>query len=272
MIAEGLIKLPSGLYAELERFVLNWYFAHVYATIERRFRFDEDTLDSAHRLVNAACMHHGVKPSATDIRTARDKLSFTKVFTLDENVYGEEIYMKVTLKLMLERAKTKNLGKYNNETGFITLSAFNLHMTGPSLGTLSAIRHSLGKVDELLGYLKHELTHLVQYRALAGKNVKQVAAGYDDVESEANDEYMLSQVEFDPLIKSAKGMLARLAVKYKTMPGFSKRELQDAFLCVADPPEWMLPEDRSGFFETLKRRAPVKWRKAVKLFMADHKY
>lgn len=271
MIAEGLIKLPTGLYIELERFVLNWYFAHVYSTVERRFRFDEDTLDSALRLVDASCKHYGVKPSAADVKTARNKLSFTKTFTLDENVYGEEIYMKVTLKLVLERVKTANLGTYNNETGFIILSAFNLHMTGPSLGTVSAIRHSLGKVDELLAHLKHELTHLVQYRALAGKHAKQVAGSYD-VEAEFNDEYALAPLEFDPLIKSAKGALARLAVKYKLTPGYKHDELRDAFICVADPPEWMLPDDRSGFFATLKRRAPVKWRKAVKLFMTDHKY
>lgn len=271
MIAEGLIKLPNGLYKELERFVLNWYFAHVYATIERNFRFDEDALDSAHRLVNASCKHYDIKPSVTDIRTARDKFSFKKTFTLAENVYGEDINMKVTLKLVLERVNTKNLGSYNNATGFIILSAFNLHMTGPSLRTVSAIRHSLGKVEELLAHLKHELTHLVQYRALAGKSVKQVSGSYD-VDAEFDDNYALAQLEFDPLIKSAKGFLVRLEVKYKLTPGYNKRELQDAFLCVTDPPKWMLSTDRSGFFATLKRRAPVKWRKAVKLFMTDHKY
>lgn len=271
MIAEGLIKLPAGLYKELERFVLKWYFAHVYSMIERRFRFDEDALDSAHRLVTAACKHYNVHPSPADIQTARSKLSFTKTFTLDENVYGEQIRMKVLLKLMLERSKTKNLGSYNDRTGFIILSAHNLHMTGPSLATVSSIRHSLGKVEELLAYLRHELTHLVQYRALAGKSVKQVSGAYN-IEADFDDEYALSPLEFDPLIKSAKGTLARLETKYKLVPGYQKRALVDAYLYVAEPPPWMVPGDRSAFFDALKRRDPVKWRKAIKLFMAGHKY
>lgn len=269
MIAEGLIKLPPVLYQELEQFVLNWYFAHAYATIERKFRFDENTLKTAHRLITVACKLYSVTPTATNIRIARDKFSFKKTFTLDEVVYDHPLYMKVMLRLDLEKSKTKDLGSYKDKTGFIVLSAHNLHMTGQSLGTISAIRHSLGKIDELLSYLQHELTHLVQQRVLVIKHPEQIASSYG-AESEFDDAYALSQLEFDPLIKSAKGVLTRLKTKYKlTTPEYNERALQDAFICVTEPPSWMLPDDQSVFFETLKRRSPARWRKAIRLFMSD---
>lgn len=271
MIAEGLIKLPEDLYNELKQFTLKWYFAHVYASIERRFRFDENAYDTAHRLVDAACKLHGVHSTVADAKIAREKFNFTKAFTLDENVYGEEIRMRVTLKLVLERKNTKDLGTYNDQTGFIILSAYNLHMTGASLSTISSLRYSLGKVELLLSHLRHELTHLVQFRALAGKHAEQVVGNYS-AKGAFDDAYALSTLEFDPLIKSAQGVLSKLEAKYKFTPGYNKRMLTDAFICVIEAPPWMLPDDQSSFFEALKRRAPTKWRKAIKLFMAGHKY
>ena len=268
MIFEGLIKLPPALYQELEKFVLNWYLAHVYAVVERKHSFDENTLDTAHRLIATACARYGVTPTATDIRIARNKFSFQKTFTLDEKVYNTSVYMKVVLELVLEQSKTKNLGSYEDETGFIILSAHNLHMTSRSLATTSSLRYSLGKIDELLSYLKHELTHLVQLRILANKHHEQVAAAYS-AESDFDDSYALSQLEFDPLIKSELGVLSKLKAKYRLTPGYNGRALQDAFICVAKPPSWMLPDDQSVFFEVLKRRAPSRWRKAVRLFMSE---
>lgn len=253
MIAEGLIKLPAKLYQELERFMLNCYFAHAYSVIEKRHRFDEDTLDVAHRLVSAACKRYDVNPSAADIKQARSETVFKKVFTLKENMYGEPIKMKVKFELHFERRATRSVGSYEDKTGFIILSPYNMHMTGVSLYTLSSLKSSLSKVDELIAHLKHELTHLVQYRALAHKNSKQADIDYD-TESDYDDSYALAKLEFDPLIKSARGKLARLEAKYKQVPGYSKRALLDAFLSVTQLPSWMAVDDRSEFFRVLKDR------------------
>lgn len=265
MIAEGLIKLPAKLYHELESFMLNCYFSHVYTVIEKRYRFDEDDMERAERLISSACKLHDVHPSAADIKRARAETTFKKIFTLEENVYGEPIKMRVTFELHFDRQPTRSVGTYDDETGFIALSPYNMHMTGPSLYTLSSLKSSLSKVDELIAHLKHELTHLVQYRALSHKNSKQAGVDYD-TEASYDDSYALSKLEFDPLIKSAQGKLSRLEAKYKRIPGYSKQALHDAFLSVAPLPSWMSADDQSEFFRVLKRRAPVRWKKAVKLF------
>ena len=270
-LTEGLIKLPQRLLAEMESFVLTWYFAYVQATIERKFRFDDESLDRAHALVRAAMKHHGVEPTPSQVRKARDQKAFMKTFVLDEELYDVSLKMNVKLKLVLERHKrlASNIGVYRDSTGFITLSAYNLHMTGASLQTVSAVRRSLQKVPELLGFLEHELTHLVQYRTLALKHEDQVTGDYAQ-DAEFNDEYGLAQVEFDPLIKSELARFKQLTAKYQSYPGYNKRELLDAFTFSGPTPKWMSPTDRSQLLEVLKRRAPVRWRKAVKLFTSVH--
>lgn len=269
-LTEGLIKLPQGLLAEMTEFMLVWYFAYVKGEIAKRFRFDEDDLTRAERFLAMSMKEHNIdssKVTKAHVKTVSEKKNFLRLFKLHETSYGEELDFKVRFRFLLERHSPLkgNIGLYQDSSAFITLSAFNLHMTGASLGTLSALRHSLNKISDMIGYLEHELTHLIQYRALSVKHGDQVSGDYGEVD-EFTDVYGLSQVEFDPLIKSDIKVLKRLVLKYKSYPGYNERELVDAYIFAAKPPAYMHPSDRSQLFDVLKRRAPVKWAKAVKLF------
>jgi hypothetical protein len=175
--------------------------------------------------------------------------------------------MTVTMRLIFDKDEGlgRSSGSYDEEDGpFIKLSPFNLRMTGPSIGTLPALKASLAKIPQLIGLLEHELTHMVQYQAL---HPAQTAyhARYD----EYDDDYKLSQLEFDPHIKSALGKFKQLQAKYKAIPGYNVSELASAFVGAEDVPTWMNPNDASGFFDTLYHRAPARWKKAVKLFMHE---
>lgn len=267
MITEGLIKLPKALYAEMERFTLEVYYAHVQARIDRGFRFDEEGGDRAQRILNQALAARGVTLDGELVHKARKQLSFMKQFRLQDRLYGVDLDMKVKLKVLLERHRGLgvHMGQYLDRTAFIHVSPFNLHMTGPSLGTVSAVKHSLNKVDELLGYLEHEVTHLVQYRILRQKSEQQVHDNDYDSDN-IDDRYTTAQLEFDPLIKSAKKEL--LTMQRNRYFDKSKTTVRDAFLSVIPTPEWMRQSDVSGFFDSLKRNDVRRWRKAVKLFTA----
>lgn len=269
---EGLIKLPPGLLEALQDFTLKWYFAHVFAEIEKRHRFDDETLERAHRIVSSAAREHDAMPTQEQIRIARKKTAFIKTFGTDEQVYHESL-PKVKLKVQLDRQSNLhgNLGLYRDHTAFITVSPFNMHMTGQALRTLSSLRYALSKVPELIGTLEHELTHLIQYRTLSKKSERQIGI-HDDysLTGEVDAAWALSDIEFDPAIKSARGELKKLESKYKSFPGYNKESLRDAFLGVGKVPEFMHPNDTSHFFELLKSLDSRKWRKAVKLFMTAH--
>lgn len=266
MITEGLIKLPKALYAEMERFTLEVYYAHVQARIDRGFRFDEEGGDRAQRILNQALAARGITLDGELVHKARTQLSFMKQFRLQDRLYGVDLDLKVRLKVLFDRHKGlgSNMGRYRDNTAFIHISPFNLHMTGPSLRTVSAVKHSLNKVDELLGFLEHEVTHLVQYRILRQKSEQQVHD--NDYDEAADDRYMTAQVEFDPLIKSSKKEL--LTLQRNRYFDKSKTIVRDAFLSVIPTPEWMRQSDVSGFFDSLKRNDVRRWRKAVKLFTA----
>jgi hypothetical protein len=266
-LAEGLIKLPPRLLSQMTEFVLTWYFAHVSATIDKRFRFDEDSLDRAHHLLSAAMAEHHVAVPQAKVRIAREKKVFMKTFELNhESVYDTQLALNVKLKLVFERHRglATNLGVYRDNTAFIILSPYNLHMTGASLATVASLKASLQKVPELLGFLEHELTHLIQHRFF--NHADQLKGNYSQTD-EFDDAYGLAPVEFDPLIKSSRATLRRLEQKYKGYPEFNRTEMINAYLSAGPKPRWMHDSDVCQFFEVLKRRAPVRWKKAVKLFM-----
>lgn len=264
MINEALIKLPSQTYEQMKRFMLQTYFAHVQARIDSAFRFDEDEGDRAQRALDRELSKYDIKLDGELIHKARTAKSFVKLFKVNEHVYGVDLRATIRLKLMFERSSTlqTNMGMYRDETAFIILSPYNLHMTGPSLRTVSALRHSLNKVDDLLGYLEHELTHLVQYKILRAKHEDQVSNNsYDDA---ADDKYYGAQLEFDPLIKSERNRLKSIiANRYSNKP---KSVIRDAFICVIPRPDWMDEHHISEFFSSLKRQDLQRWKKAVKLF------
>lgn len=268
-LREGMIKLPQALLQELQDFTLTWYFAHVQAVIDRRYRFDEEGADAAQSVIDAAQRKYGVSVTPSHVRTAREKRTFMRTFRVNDELYGAKLDFSVKLKVLFEKQQLMRsfAGLYRDNTAFITLSPYNMHMTGPSLSSLSALRYSLAKIDDLLGYLEHELTHLVQHRALAPKHDKQVQHAYTPAQARSFDtKYVLDPTEFDPTIKSEAASLKRLMLKYKGYPGYSKQGLIDAFV-FAGPAGVMTASDQSNFFHVLKQHDPARWKKAVKLLM-----
>jgi hypothetical protein len=261
-----MIKLPS-VTAEMRTVMLEWYFAYVERVITKRMTGSD--LSDATRLIRAVETRHGVKLTLADIENGHQRFR-TRSFVIDETFYGVPVDITVAMRLIFDKDEKlgRSGGMYDEDDGpFIRLSPFNLRMTGPSIGTLDSLKASLSKVPMLIKMLEHELTHLVQYQSLHYKHGKQTRM-HSDYEAESDD-YNLSDIEFDPLIKSAVGRLKHLQAKYKTIPGYTERALTDAYVLAADPPEWMNPADTSNFFDTLYNRAPMKWKKAVKLFMHE---
>lgn len=125
--------------------------------------------------------------------------------------------------------------------------------------------------------LEHELSHLYQYLVFGDLHVKQNLAyklADEPGQSASNEElqrkyYYLSPNEFDPLIKSAAGIMhAKLhgvtsIVRTKMIEKFTCADLTQAQAKELD--ERVTPE-RYGFFIALKGHSQTKWEKAVKLF------
>lgn len=266
-LSEGLIKLPEELLKDLEAFALRWYFAHVRGVCERRFRFDEEALDRALRLVAQAERDFNVPAStAANVKEAKTKSVFMKTFKLKASLYGVDLDVPVKFRVIFDRMGTLRTfhGNYDPKTNFITVSPYNMHMTGPSITTIAALRNCLTKVPYLTHVIKHELTHLVQLLVLQYKHPAQVSGSYDERESGYNDDYVGSNLEFDPLIKSTIGTLKRLKLKYRYTHGYTASGLLNGFLGTGPMPAWMDEGDVSVFISMLKRRSPSKWRKAVK--------
>lgn len=108
----------------------------------------------------------------------------------------------------------------------------------------------------LLGTVKHELTHYYQY---FHKYHKTQLAQYDPKKKDRNDAYYMSNVEFDPMIKTTIENLKYLKKRY---PGDKK--IIDYFLGFTDKPPDYYKFSRGEFLPILKRRAPEKYKKALK--------
>ena len=265
-LSEGMIKLPSVL-NDMRRVMLEWYFAYVERVAPKRFSGSD--LSEALRIVHAAEQKHGVRLTPDAVEKGHQRFR-TQSFAVHEVLYGDHVDITVTLRVIFDRDEKlgSSGGMYDEDDGpFIRISPFNMRMTGPSIGTLDSLKASLSKVPHLIKLLEHELTHLVQYQTLYYKHTDQ-AHMHSDYNAE-DDDYNLSNIEFQPLIRSEVGRLEHLRAKYKSIPGYDERALTDAFILVADPPEWMNPNNVSSFFDTLHNRAPAKWKKAVKLFMHE---
>jgi hypothetical protein len=140
------------------------------------------------------------------------------------------------------------------------------------------------KISHIDGLVDHELTHYIQFKVIGRGHEQQIQnTGRSHAEPGSHqsntDSYYSSQIEFDPQIKSAIAnivtsinrlkrklkrdfnwhVLARVAVgELSHDEAFEQLKLDDNALVV----------EPLHFFTTLKRVDQVKWRKAVKLFIA----
>jgi len=269
-LCEGLIKVPAKLLYDVQHFVLDAYFTYLEYHVPKMLRFeDEDVLDSCLRMIEQEKKARGVKTLPTfHTRLKLGARHVLKVFKLDDQLYAHDVKLTVRVKVHFEKSSTlgSNLGQYNDSgeaSSFIHVSPYALHMTGRSVTNKHQLKHVLAKLEDLLALVEHELTHLVQYRGL--DHPSQRAGNYAD-EEDFSDKYAMSQVEFDPLIKSAMGTARRaLRTFRRDNPNRSDREYLDSFVSAA---EAIPGYGQSSFFAILKKRKPTAWKKAVKLFMS----
>lgn len=142
------------------------------------------------------------------------------------------------------------------------------------------------RIDRAEGTVEHELTHYMQFKVFGKVDPKQISdKGKSSRDAEgstkAQQEYLSSQVEFDPQLK---GRIKDIEVMVKALRRRKGLETVDwkPFAKIAtgsaDPKEvhakYNIPTyvnigGEMDFFENLKKLDQAKWKKAVKQFMLE---
>ena len=252
---EGLIKLPEHVLYDMKHFVLSSYFSWILANYEHKVK--KEDLPRAKLLIDAAMKDFGLYDIQAHVKT-----EYVKLFLIDETIYKTHLKFKIRLKVMFTKHNKigRSFGTYFDSQNFIILSPHNMHMTRITSG--AAVANSLAKLPAVLANLEHELTHVVQFKTLHSDQLK-MHQGYEN----GTEQYLLSPLEFDPLIKSAVAVFKLLVRKYEKLLEFDYQKLLGAFLCTSPKPEWVIESRLSLFFHTLKYKSPSRWKKAIPLFI-----
>lgn len=286
-ITEGLIKLPEKTKTLIVDQYLYWMLAYS-AKVALKDADEVDQMMVA-SVVKRLAGSLGIRvPTSADIDRATKTISTKiKMDDLPEDYLRRlkssknEVKEKIlTFKLLFtkDRYLGKDIGyaeRVSDDEAIIVISALNIlgDTTEDLLISPSTVMHNI-KMG--ISTIEHELTHVIQYLVLGVLNKKQI----DDpkaikvAKSSAitkDDNYYLSQIEFDPMIKSAIAEIKAKLDLFKNADEQQKREIVDTYVWGNVPSSVIKKQinnntkKNSKFFAVLKLHDPNKWKKAVKL-------
>jgi hypothetical protein len=261
MINEGLIKLPA-IRDDVVKFVLAAFLGYAWIRVHRTMADDKHTLARACIMIQAEAGRHDIElRMAVERMRGVDNIMRTFKFP-DEVLYNGKVLNAIKVKALFVKQHNMEMagGMYRDHAiGFITISLFNLHMT--RLSTWSVFQAAMRKLPELITMIEHELTHYVQHKSDFHPDQLQMNSAYDEAH---HDDYYLSRVEFDAMIRSSMGRLGRLREMYQHVEGFNEDELLRAAVCATPPPPWAGGDVVIPFFRVLKQRSRPRWELAVR--------
>ena len=291
---EGLIKLPPVVLKTAISFFLEKYLAYLYHNARECDKLDETDRRVLGMGLKLIAKKHGLAPpNSQEIIDGKARVSRTKIKLKDI----PDAYLKRMVKLHLETTfikrqsltltivfndKHKNLegdeeGVYMDDTGEIILSIKGLGLQFKDLEKhflAINIKEITKRIEDAIGTIEHELTHLMQHKILKFFSAKQIeGTGQNSMGRKADhDTYYNSQIEFDPWVKSSIRRVKSLIDQEKKK--MTPRQVFDIFT-------WSDGEVlhqgtgashiglRSAFYKALKKKDQTKWKKAVKLLSQE---
>jgi hypothetical protein len=297
-LSEGMIKLPVKMFKEGERLIVSDICSYVITDLEKYKREPDVHLFSEH--VKKVASQHAA-PLRSLKKKTRSKFKIKLSLEGLPEKYREGFGSDKNLDLDLDWVRKGRLtdlgagGSYKDtEAGKIVIGIFPIiELELEKKVALNKKREEEGKknahlysemvdlfdrrLDRILLSFEHELTHYVQYKALSKLSDKQT--GHSEHPGK-RDAYFNSQIEFDPLIRSALGEFHTME-KDNDEAGMkgSRRDWIAIFVGSKSIPSQKFAMARSekyggfiepsDFFLSLKKHSPDKWRKAVKLFTQE---
>lgn len=293
LLIEGEIKIPEKQYEILSDTFVYWYMSYFQNFVESQLKDKE--YEKAKNWVKAVCNKYNVPiPSKDDVETAGNetfqqfKIDFQasdwpytdklKKFYPDISSLNGSLAYRIYFKTDTKVIGKGTLAAYRDRKIIISIPNHYMDETYLSRGDSKRRAILTRDLERALGSLRHELAHAVQFEILSKLHHDQVQS-INDIEigelssEERTDLYLLSQVEFDPQIKS-------IAKLFQGVELYSKSQLQKydrkkalEYVTGASTKD-LTPEEISQigfnkpnkFFVTLKKKDPTRWKKAVKIF------
>jgi hypothetical protein len=276
---EGLIKLPPKLKNDTELFFKKVAVAHVLYNLLKGAGDDKDEQQFALKTMLRVANSMGIPlPSARDIGKAGKAKNLSLTFPVADIAqrYLDQVKKKLPteegtnienklkkLKVIFTVVMVKHPEIHNDQTAVyfddetepeILISLPNLELSG-NIGDDAALISR--RIKNGLGSIEHELSHFIQHHVLALLHLDQVKGEGSDEPSK--DDYFTSNIEFDPLVKSAIRDFRVIAEKGRVTGHHGQtRALFDGWA------------EQNGFLSALKRSSEAKWRKAIKLIWAEY--
>jgi hypothetical protein len=289
LLTEGMIKVPTSMFAEGKKLIAQEALGYIITTCEAaKTDHGQELADHGYKLLGKLDVEYkpGKKKelSIFKMKMELDELpqSYQKIVTSHGGIGNPN------LKLELDWGASVRLGRDNDgsyrqmtakSVGIIVLGIRKLvdqpwrswAKTEDSKGIEVMDR----ELEAIFDAYEHELTHFVQSKILM-----LVASNDDDANDKAfkaasgssREAYLTSDIEFDPTIKSEAGRFKRGAKENEDL-GFKAGSTQDWFkIFIGEKKVKMLGDlspagmiAPSKFFLTLKSHDMTKWKKAVKL-------
>jgi hypothetical protein len=247
-LKEGLIKIDNNLVKEIADTVFEYALRYI---IFKYRNYQEENLRTVLKIIQDSIKeHHLNKYSSGFLYTLSNKFYDKETFEFEfTDIDHNECHLSIT----------------TDEDGYASASFDPYHNTiAFNIGVL--LRSAMGRIchdpkliyvinREIIGITKHELTHRTQ---VAKRFHPYQTKLYNAEREDAKDAYHMSQVEFDPHIKDTIESIKTLKKLYPDEPQIinyfigANTNLKN----VGFPP--------NRFLETLKRRAPTKYKKALK--------
>lgn len=292
-LIEGSIKTPPALTKEITNFIVETYLAYVNVKINKLFSGDDKA--DAMNLLAHTCQKHklavpedyiGVKLIKAGFKEKELEVDLTdlperyieklKKIGIDvEKFKKEQLLVEFDLD---ENSKVVNGGQFNPKTMTMSFSAKHLDLLfyDDRKYDLRKLTYTLlDKLENLIGTVNHEMTHLVQHFVLEAFHPKQGETNYTDAELKRNEteNYHNSDAEFDPWVKTEAAYIKGIMELLKDIgrPKAFDKSKELAHFTYADGSEPHSERQdgfftrRSEFFGNLKKKNEENWKKAVKL-------
>ena len=282
-ISEGLIKLPSSVDIAINDFAVFLYLSACKDMIEEHA--EDKAYTEGKKLLAKILAKRNLKVSDEDSLTIGKKLNTNsfkvkkiKILASDlpksYSITGEEeteIKLSVWFKAPKKMTSLNAGGMYDVGLKQIMVSLDNYLYSTHEFKTIDGIKNVLEtKLDKYIGTLKHEFTHAIQFEFLRHKDEDQVSSLYRAKATSKNipkNTYNLSNVEFDPIIKTELSNFKSVLRHIKPLKGISITKIISYLTGSTNVP--YIIERQSEFFLALKRFDSTRWKLAVKKFSAE---
>lgn len=257
-LEEGLIKINDDMVRKISDIVFEYTIRYIIYYYRNK---NHHELMNIIKKIKENISHHNLP-----------EISLSRLYRKSDNLFDLYRYDRKMLKFTFED-NYRDITLYLNFGGAAQLAFFNQSPEYIQFNIKymlqDIIEHLYKTLDKYLannyltiiyssivGTIKHELTHRNQ---LLHKYHEKQTELYDTKRKDSEEAYYMSQVEFDPMIKSS---IENIKTLKKLYP--DDMNVINYYIGVTNTKPKNYNFDRSSFLSILKKRAPIRYKKALK--------